>query len=134
MGQASHATVRITGNSDDDGEEIAQLTRQLRTAILSLDVENVEPVAGEAPNGAKGVTAVLGWLSVTLGGELLKSVADRVADWAMSRGRSVEITVDGDTLKLGGVTRARQEELTREWLARHPISSPAGGSQERGYL
>jgi len=42
--------------------------------------------------------------------------------------------VDGDTLKLGGVTRARQEELTREWLARHPISSPAGGSQERGYL
>jgi hypothetical protein len=134
MGQASHVTVRITGNSDDDGEEIAQLTRQLRTAILNLDVENVEPVAGEAPNGAKGVTAVLGWLSVTLGGELLKSVADRVADWAMSRGRSVEITVDGDTLKLGGVTRARQEELTREWLARHPISSPAGGSQERGYL
>jgi hypothetical protein len=134
MANTTHVTVRISDNSDDDAEEIAQLTRQLRTAILNLDVENVEPVAGEAPNGAKGVTAVLGWLSVTLGGELLKSVADRVADWAMSRGRSVEITVDGDTLKLGGVTRARQEELTREWLARHPISSPAGGSQERGYL
>jgi len=134
MANTTHVTVRISDNSDDDAEEIAQLTRQLRTALLDLDVTDVEPVAGEAPNGAKGVTAVLGWLSVTLGGELLKSVADRVADWAMSRGRSVEITVDGDTLKLGGVTRARQEELTREWLARHPISSPAGGSQERGYL
>jgi hypothetical protein len=51
MGQASHVTVRIAGNSDDDGEEIAQLTRQLRTAILNLDVENVEPAGGSQERG-----------------------------------------------------------------------------------
>ena len=61
-----------------------------------------------------------------------------MADWATGFGRTVEISVDGDTLKLGRVTREEQRELTREWLARHPIeASPDHGQQaslERGYL
>jgi hypothetical protein len=121
MTEATRATVRIIGGSDDDAEDIARLTARLRGALLDLDVLDVETVTKEAPAGAKGVGAVLGWLSVTLGGELLKALADRVADWSVSSGRTVELSVGGDTLKLGRVTRQEQAQLTREWLARHPI-------------
>jgi hypothetical protein len=49
-------------------------------------------------------------------------------------GRTVEMTVDGDTLTLGRVTHAEQQELTREWLARHPVDPAEPASQQRGYL
>jgi hypothetical protein len=137
MAEATRATVRIIGGSDDDAGEIARLTARLRGALLDLDVLDVEPVTEEAPDGAKSVGAVLGWLSVTLGGELLKTLADRVADWATGFGRTVEISVDGDTLKLGRVTREEQRELTRQWLARHPVEASQDQGQqaslERGY-
>jgi hypothetical protein len=135
MVEATHATVRIMRDSGEDAGELAQLTRQLRAALLDLDVLDVEPVTEDAPDGSKGAGAVLGWLSVTFGGALLTSVADRVATWAMSIGRTVEISVDGDTLKLGRVTHEEQKELIREWLARHPAkSADVPASQERGYL
>jgi hypothetical protein len=138
MPGATRATVRIIGDSDDDAEEIESLTARLRGALLDLDVLDVEPVAEEAPDGAKGAAAVLGWLSVTFGGDLLSAVADRLAGWAMSLGRTVEISVNGDTLKLGRVSHREQQELVREWLARHPVEAATGHDQqtspERGYL
>jgi hypothetical protein len=126
-------------DSNDDAGEIARLTVRLRATLRDLDVLDVELLADEAPTRAKGgVGAVLGWLSITLGGELLKTLADRVADWAGSIGRTVEISVDGDTLKLGRVTREEQRELTCAWLARHPAEPVTGHDQqaslERGYL
>jgi hypothetical protein len=139
MGRPTQATIRIVMDSNDDAGEIARLTVRLRAALRDLDVLEVELLADEAPTRAKGgVGAVLGWLSVTLGGELLKTLADRVADWATGIGRTVEISVDGDTLKLGRVTREEQRELTRAWLARHPVEPATGHDQqpslERGYL
>jgi hypothetical protein len=137
MAEATRAIVRILVDSDEPPTRIAQLTARLRAELLDLDVLDLAPVTEDTPDGAKGVGAVLGWLSVTLGGELLKTLADRVADWAAGFGRTVEISVDGDTLKLGRVTREEQRELTREWLARHPIAaSPDHGQQaslDRGY-
>jgi hypothetical protein len=135
MADSTHATVRILRDGDEDAGELARLTRQLRAALLDLDGLDVETVSDDTPDGAKGAAAVLGWLSVTVGGALLTSVANQLATWAMSLGRTVEITVDGDTLKLGRVTHAEQKELISEWLARHPTKSADGlTSQERGYL
>jgi hypothetical protein len=135
MAEAMRAIVRIMRDSDEDAGELARLTRRLRAALLDLDVVDVEPIAEDAPDGAKGAGAVLGWLSVTVGGALLTAVADRVATWATSIGRTVEISVDGDALKLGRVTHAEQKELIQEWLARHPAQSADGpASQDRGYL
>ena len=64
--------------------------------------------------------------------------ADRVADWACGSGRTVEVSLDGDTLKLGRVTREEQQELTRAWLARHFVEASHDQEEqpslERGYL
>jgi len=135
MAETTYATVRIMGDSDEDAGDLARLTRQLRAALLDLDGLDVEPVAADTPDGAKAAGAVLGWLAVTFAGGLITSVADRVANWAMSLGRTVELSVDGDTLKLGRVTHAEQRELIRAWLERHPTASPEQpASEQRGYL
>jgi len=138
MAEITHANVWILGDSDDDAEEIAGLTRRLRSALLELDVDDVEPVAGETSRGAKGIGEVLGWLSVTFGGELLKAIADQVVAFAMSSRRAVEIEIDGDKIRLDHATREQQDELYRIWLARHTGGAQEAAalpnSQERGYL
>jgi hypothetical protein len=79
MAEAARAIVRKLIDSDEPPTRVAQLTARLRAQLLDLDVLNVEPVTEDAPAGAKGVGTALGWLSVTLGGELLKTLADQQA-------------------------------------------------------
>ena len=75
------------------------------------------------PPGAKGVTAVAGWLAVQLGQEALRTVLAKVADWVTRNDRVVEVSYGGDTLKLGRATREQQEKIIDDWLARHPAGS-----------
>jgi hypothetical protein len=75
------------------------------------------------PSGAKGVAAIAGWLSVQLGPEALRIVLAKVADWVTRNDRVVEVSLGGDTLKLGRATREQQEKIIDGWLARHPAGS-----------
>ena len=105
---------------DDDEEAVAALARRLRAELLDLDVAAVEPVPAEAaPAGTKGLAALLGTLAVKLGPAALKAVVAKIRDWASRNGRSVEVTLDGDTIKLTGATTEQQELLLNAWLARH---------------
>ena len=128
MAGAGQVSVRIGDDAELDGQDMALLTRRLRAALLELDVLDVEPGSAQAPDGAKGAGAVLGWLWVTIGGEALKTVVDRVADWAASNGRTVEITVGDKNLKVSKVSREEQRELIDTFLAQ----LPAGGAASRG--
>ena len=60
-----------------------------------------------------------GMLAVRLGGAALVTLVKKIKDWATRNGRSVEITIDGDTLKVTGISEARQEQLIDVWLAKH---------------
>jgi hypothetical protein len=131
MNEMADVGVRIVADEDDDDQELSLLTARLRSALLDLDVQNVVPAIQEGPPGSKaGVTAVLGWLWVTLGGEALKVVVDRAAGWAVSNGRSVEVSVNGNTLKLTRVSPQEQRELIDTWLAHLPADA-AGNSAPR---
>jgi hypothetical protein len=111
------AFIRIGSDADLDGEELGLLTRRMRAALLELDVLDVELGIGEPPDGAKGVGEALGWLWVTIGGEAIKAVVDRVADWAASNHRSVEITVGDKSLKVSKISSEKQRELIDTFLA-----------------
>jgi hypothetical protein len=121
MAGVGQVFVRIRDDADLDAEEMALATRRLQAALLELDVLDVgrgdDRIAELPPDGAKGVGAVFGWLWVTIGGEAIKAVVDRVADWAASNGRTVEITVDGKTLKVSKVSREEQRQLIDAYLA-----------------
>jgi hypothetical protein len=110
--------------ADTDAEELAVLVRRLRTELLDLDVDRVEPlVTGEAPEGTRGVELLaLGGLVVqfVLQPEVLTSIVDGVRSWVQRQSaRSVKLTLDGDSLEVTGVSSQEQERLVELWIARH---------------
>lgn len=138
MSEIDGMTVRIVADSDDDAEKLARLTRRLRLALLELDVLDVAPVTEEAPDGSKsGLGEVLGWLWVTIGGEAVRVIVDRLADAVPSFGREIDVTVNGQTLHLKRATREQQDQAFAEWLTRVEAADsevPQALRQERGYL
>lgn len=116
--------VRISPAADGDEEEAAGLVRRLRAELLDLDVEAVEPLTtGTAPEGAKGAASLVGMLGVRLGAAGLKAVFGKIRDWVSRNGRSVEVTIDGDTIKVTGASMEQQEKIMNVWLARHASGS-----------
>lgn len=115
--------IQVAGGPDDDAEQLAEATMQLRRELLDLDVEGAEvPGAGEPPPGTKAVElAALGALVVTVSqSQLLAPVVAAIRSWlAGSPQRSVKLELDGDTLELTGVSSKEQRRLADEWLRRH---------------
>ena len=106
---------------DDDGEDVDALSRALRRELLDLDVEQVDLVAaGDEPPGAKGLGAVVGWLSVRIrGASALRAVVGAVRLWSSRTGRTIEVTIGTDVLKVSAATAEQQDRIIEVWLARH---------------
>lgn len=108
--------IRVLIENDLDAEDLVPLTRRLRAALLELDVKDVKLATEEEPDGTKGAGTVLGWMWVTVGGETIKRIVNRVADWCASTGRSVEITVGDKSLKVNRISRDQQQELINTFV------------------
>jgi hypothetical protein len=106
---------------DSDAEELADLAGKLRAELLSADVGSVALLSVEATtDGAKGAGAAAGWLTAQFGSlDGLRALLAAVRCWASRTGRSVEVSLGGDTLKLTAATAQQQEEIITTWLARH---------------
>jgi hypothetical protein len=123
MVETSDLLVRVTPLVDGDEEETAGLARRLRAELLDLDVDAVEPVSGGVvPEGAKGLSSVVGVLVVRWGAAGLQAVLARIREWVFRNGCSVEVTIDGDTVKVTGASWEQQEKIINVWLARHATS------------
>jgi len=107
--------------ADSDAEELADLAGELRAELLGVDVAAVAPLtAEEAPEGAKGLGTLAGWLLVRFGNlDGLRAVLAVLRGWASRTGRTVEVSIGGDTLKVTGATSQQQEMIIDAWLARH---------------
>ncbi len=112
--------VRLGDTQELQEDDLPIVLRRLRTELLDLDLAAVEALATDTvPDGAKGASKIAGALAVRLGMAGLKAVVTRLREWVSRNGRSLEITLDGDTLKLTGVTPEQQDKLIEAWLARH---------------
>ena len=124
MADSGGLVLQVCPGAEDDAGELSELAGWLRTELLALDVQAVDPLSVDAvPPGAKGVAAVAGWLSVQLSGEVLRAVLAKVADWVIRNDREVEVSYGGDTLRLTKATRQQQEKIIDDWFARHPAGS-----------
>ena len=106
--------------SDSDDEELTEATQRLRTVLLDLDVDSVEPLPEtDVSECAKGVETLVGWLAVRFGKEGLRTLVAGLVGWATRTGHNIEISYGGDVLKVSGVTSAQQERVINDFLARH---------------
>jgi hypothetical protein len=115
--------IQVEIGPDEDAEQVAEATLQLRRELLDLDVEAVDlPRVGEPPPGTRAVElAALGALVVSAANsQLLGPVVAAVRAWlAGAPQRSIKLELGGDVLELSGVSSKEQRRLTDEWLRRH---------------
>src|ERR1700745_1131589 len=77
--------------ADSDAAELTDLAGGLHDELLGVDGASVAPVtAGAAPEGAKGLGDVAGWLVAQFGTlDGLRAVVTTVHGWVSRTGRSV---------------------------------------------
>jgi hypothetical protein len=106
-----------------DEDELERLAHSLRTELLELDVDAVEPAsAGPAPDDARAVEAImLGALIVKVGrsSEALSALVRTVRGWLGDGERRVRIELDGDVLEVSGVSTDERQRLVDAWIERH---------------
>ena len=114
--------VQVLPVADSDAEELADLAAGLQAELLGVDAASVAPLpAGAALEGAKGLDGTLvGWLLVQFGTpDGLRTVVAAVRGWASRTGRTVEVNIGGDVLKVTAATSQQQEKIIDAWLDRH---------------
>jgi hypothetical protein len=110
-----------------DAEAVERLGRQLRNELGELDVESIRNRAGgPAPDRAKGADAATLTeivLTMNAAGGVFPTALGILRDWLArhtTRNR-IEITVDGDTLKLDSASVAERQELISAFVQRHRV-------------
>lgn len=85
---------------NEDKEDLARLTQQLRQDLLELNVQSVSPVrSSAAPAGAKGDPLSLGALAVTLAPVALTAMTNLLQSW-LSRHERASVTLEAEGKKL----------------------------------
>ena len=124
MADVDGLIVQVLPVADSDAEELADLAGGLRAELLGVDAASVTPLTAEAaPEGAKGLGTVAGWLWRVRYLDGLRAVVAAMRGWTSRTGRTVEVSIGGDVLKVTAVASQQQREIIDAWLARH---SPAG--------
>jgi hypothetical protein len=121
MADTDGLILQVLPATDSDAEELADLAAELRAELLSMDGTSVAPLPAEAaPQGAKGLGDVAGWLVAQFGTpDGLRALVAAVRGFTSRTGRTVDVTLGGDHLVLAGVTSQQQEKIIDAWLARH---------------
>jgi hypothetical protein len=109
---------------DADPERLDVLSLQLRDELLATDAEDVSRLTvGDAPPGTRGLDLVAaGGLVVTVASTLgsVSQVVETVRRWLGGGGgpggRTVEMTLGDNHLKLSGGSHDEQERLVRAFV------------------
>ena len=114
----------LLGVAEDASDDLRneELALQLRRELLDLDVESVEPLSADAPEGTRsGLATVAGTLVASLGSSNIPALVVAVLRWIRRSptDRSVRIEIDGDVIDAHNVDSEAQAKLIEAFLARH---------------
>jgi len=112
-------TISITTDGDD--EELDMLRMYLSEELSILPINTIEPVtSGEVPANARGFDAIgLGKLLVKFGPDKTSRIVNTVRSWLQrSSARSVDLTIDGDSITLSKESITDQERID-PFIAKH---------------
>ena len=107
--------VAIDGLDDSDDQELDELTDHLRDDLLDTDVDGVDYVDGEAPEGTRAVDpALIGTLLVTLGPAVVLQVGRVLQTWLKHRPvRRIRITLGDRELVIDHASRDVEQALAQ---------------------
>jgi hypothetical protein len=110
--------LRLGAEAGEEPGDLVEWTVQLEDVLGDLDGVDLDHVAQAAPDGAKGI-AIGALLAKLPTKALLAKAVETIRAFAARTGRTVKVTLDGDTLEITGATREEQSKVIEAWLARH---------------
>ncbi|MGW4124427.1 hypothetical protein [Nocardia sp. NPDC004711] len=120
MAESWDLLVQVDPIEGDEVGDTAAAARLLRAQLLGIDIDAAEPVSdSELPEGAKSLSALSVTVGVRLGVAALGKVVAKIREWVAHSGRTVEVTLDGETIKITGGFPEQQDLVINAWLARH---------------
>jgi hypothetical protein len=114
--------LKVAPQADEPTEESASWRAFLSEELLELDEVALREVSAPVPGGAKGA-GDLAALAVRIPVSGVVALAQFLQAWAARTGRTVEASIDGDTIKITGASREQQERIIEAWLVSHTSSA-----------
>jgi hypothetical protein len=116
--------LRISVAVDADPDEVDRSSQQLLAELSELDLDGTKLIGPrETPQASEGFDATLGVVVISLSSAgVISAVIEIVWEWLRRRdddGRSVTLTMGGDTLALRGASDEAQEKLSEAFVSRH---------------
>jgi Effector Associated Constant Component 1 len=122
-GEGVDLRLTVTAETGEEPGEVAWWAVQLLQQLSDLDGVTVEPGRMVATPAAKGLGATAqALLAHVARAGALAALVRAVREWASRTNRSVEISLDGDVLKLTGASREQQQLVVEAFIARHPVA------------
>jgi hypothetical protein len=105
----------------EDDQEAADWAAVLVTELSDVAGVSVDSLQIKALEGTKGLGTVAGaLLAKAANAAATKALIEALRSFVVRTSRTVEVSIDGDVLKLTGVSREAQQQVIDSWLARHP--------------
>lgn len=113
--------LRVEPTADESDGEHEAWSALLHRELDEFDDAQVTAARQAGPTGAKGLG--LGALAAKVPKDAVRKLLEVVRAFAVRTGRTVEASIDGDTIKITGADREQQDRVIEAWLARHPAGS-----------
>jgi hypothetical protein len=112
----------VATQAGEEGSHAAPYLALLGEDLHDFGDLDLAEIFYSAPNGAKGIGG-LAALAATLPGSGVAALFRFLRSWATRTGRTLEVSIGGDTMKIGGASQEQQDRVIEAWLARHAAGS-----------
>lgn len=109
--------LRVEPDQGEEAGEEASWEQSLLEELDTLDGVDAGLVEETGPDGAKGLAVAA--VAAKAPAAAAKALAKLLHAWVVRTGRTVELTLGGDTLKITGASEEQQDRVIEVWLARH---------------
>jgi hypothetical protein len=114
--------LRLTVVKDEESHGAAPYLAILGEELREFDNVEISEIPDIAPNGTKGAGGYVGLVaSLPVAG--VTSLFRFLRAWVIRTGRTVEVSIGSDTIKIIGASEEQQDRVIEAWLGRHAAGS-----------
>ena len=141
MNKHTQLILNINSTPEDDVEELAELTQQLREDIEKLDIEKVDLIRSEdLPKGAKDYDIIVGGsllmtLTTSADNTVFPTLINTLQSWlTRHEHRKITLIMGGCELEVTDISSERQKRLVEAWISHQKEKKGEYNCRRKGVL
>lgn len=116
----SESKIYVKLEAEAASDELEPISREFIRELETIPgVETIEPLKIPAPAGTKGEGIDWSTIGLILSSGAVSGFVGALSNWlTRDRRRSIEVTIDGNVLKMAGISQKEQQEVLAMFKAR----------------